>query len=310
MKVFCGIDWSERDHDVALVDQDGALIAKRRIGESVADFAELLTLLAEAGDSAEEPIPVAIETSRGLLVAALRATGRAIYAINPMAVSRYRERHCVSRKKSDHVDAMTLANILRTDAHAHRRLPADSELACAITVLARAAQDAVWRRTKAVQELRALLREFYPGFLAAFADGSATNLASPQARAILAIAPTPAAGTRLSQARIATALRRAAPATRHRHPGRSHPQNAAHSPATAAHSGRKRHGPPGQRAAGHPGHRMRQRRAPQRRSRRGLRPTPRPRHHHQLSRAWLTSPAPECSPKSATTAPGSPTPAR
>src|SRR5207245_1597474 len=87
------------------------------------------------------------------------------------------DRHCVSRKKSDHVDAMTLANILRTDAHAHRRLPADSELAQAITVLARAAQDAIWRRTKAIQELRALLREFYPGFLAAFADGTVTNLA-------------------------------------------------------------------------------------------------------------------------------------
>ncbi|HZE02151.1 MAG TPA: IS110 family transposase, partial [Pseudonocardiaceae bacterium] len=40
-----------------------------------------------------------------------------------------------------------------------------------------------------------------------FADGSATNLACPQARAILAIASTPAAGTRLSQARIASALR-------------------------------------------------------------------------------------------------------
>src|SRR5437763_505274 len=200
MKVFCGIDWSERHHDVALVDQDGTLIAKRGIGESVEDFTELLTLLAEAGDNAEEPIPVAIETSRGLLVAALRATGRPSCAINPMGVARYRERHCVSRKKSDHADAMTLANILRTDAHAHRRLPADSELAQAITVLARAAQDAIWRRSKAIQELRALLREFYPGFLAAFAHGSVTNLASPEARAILAIAPTPASGARPSQA--------------------------------------------------------------------------------------------------------------
>src|SRR5436305_5379451 len=171
----------------------------------------IITSIAKAGDSTAVPIPVAIETSRGLQVAALRATGRPIYAINPMAVARYRERHCVSRKKSDHVDAMTLANILRTDAHAHahRRLPADSELAQAITVLARAAQDAIWRRTKAIQELRALLREFYPGFLAAFADGTVTNLASPQARAILAIAPTPAAGARLSQARLATPLRRA-----------------------------------------------------------------------------------------------------
>ncbi len=65
MKVFCGIDWSERHHDIALVDQDGTLIAKRRIGEWVKEIAELLTLLAEAGDSAEEPIPVAIETSPG-----------------------------------------------------------------------------------------------------------------------------------------------------------------------------------------------------------------------------------------------------
>jgi transposase len=209
VKVFCGIDWAERHHDVALVDVEGKLLAKRRIGDSLEGFTELLTLLAEAGDTAEDPIPVAIETPRGLLVAALRETGRAIYAINPMAVARYRERHCVSRKKSDHVDAMTLANILRTDAHAHRTLPADSELARAIAVLARAAQDAIWRRTKATQELRSLLREFYPGFLNAFTRDGVTNLASSEARAVLAIAPTPAAGARLSTARIVTALRRA-----------------------------------------------------------------------------------------------------
>jgi Transposase len=107
---------------------------------------------------------VAIETPRGLLVAALRASGRKVYPINPMAVARYRERHCVSRKKSDHVDAVTLANILRTDAHLHRPLPADTKLARAIAVLARAHQDATWRRTKASTELRSLLREYYPAF--------------------------------------------------------------------------------------------------------------------------------------------------
>jgi hypothetical protein len=92
---------------------------------------------------------------------------------------------------------MTLANILRTDAHAHRTLPADSELARAIAVLARAAQDAIRRRTKATQELRSLLREFYPGFLDAFTRGGVTNLANPEARAVLALAPTPAAGAQL-----------------------------------------------------------------------------------------------------------------
>lgn len=209
MKLFCGIDWAERHHDVAIVDRDGLLVAKLRIDDSAEGFGQLLGLLSEAGDSPDEPIPVAIETSRGLLVAALRGTGRAVYAINPMAVARYRDRHSMARKKSDHVDAMMLANILRTDAHAHRTLPADSDLARAITVLARAAQDAIWRRTKATQELRALLREYYPGFLAAFAGSSHTNLAMPDARAILAIAPTPAQGARLTKTRIVSALRRA-----------------------------------------------------------------------------------------------------
>ncbi|WP_064447232.1 IS110 family transposase [Micromonospora sp. NBRC 110037] len=206
-KVFCGIDWAERHHDVALVDEHGELVAKRRIHETVEGWQQLLDMMAAAGDTAEDPIPVAIETPRGLLVAALRASSRPVYAINPMAVSRYRDRHSVSRSKSDHADAMVLANILRTDAHVHRALPADTELARAIAVLARAQQDATWRRTKASNELRSLLREYYPAFLDAFINRK-DYLTSSDARAILAVAPTPAAGAKLSKARIAAALRR------------------------------------------------------------------------------------------------------
>ena len=117
-------------------------------------------MLAEAGDTIAASVPVAIETPRGLLVASLRATRRPVYAINPLAVARYRERHSVARSKSDHADAMTLANILRVDAHLHRRLPADSELCQAIAILARAHQDAIWRRTAVHHQLRSLLREF------------------------------------------------------------------------------------------------------------------------------------------------------
>jgi hypothetical protein len=209
LNVFYGIDWAEQHHDVALVDIAGQLVIKRRISDNVDGFIELLDILAGTGDSPDDPIPVAIETSRGLLVAALRATGREVYAINPMAMARYRERHSMTRKKSDHLDAMTLANILRTDADAHRPLPADTELAQAVTVLARAAQDAIWRRTKATQELRALLREYYPTFLDAFTGGVHTNLAKPDARAVLALAPTPEQGATLTKASIIAALRRA-----------------------------------------------------------------------------------------------------
>jgi hypothetical protein len=144
VRLFCGIDRAETHHDVAIIDDSGQLVAKRRITDDPSGFAELIEMLTAAGDCAEDPVPVAIETPRGLLVASLRATGRPMYAINPLAVARYRERHSVARSKSDHADAMTLANILRVDAHLHRRLPADSELCPAIAVLARAHQDAIW----------------------------------------------------------------------------------------------------------------------------------------------------------------------
>lgn len=201
-KVFCGIDWAENHHDIALVDQDGTQLAKLRISDDSVGFYRLLELLAHHGDTPEDPIPVAIETPRGLLPQCLRATGRKIYAINPLAAARYRERGSVSRAKSDPGDARVLANILRTDLHAHRSLPADSELVQAVAVLARAQQDAVWDRQQMVNRLRSHLREYYPAALAAFHGSGKLGLDSPHARAVLAAAPTPTAAAKLTRAQL------------------------------------------------------------------------------------------------------------
>ena len=105
-----------------------------------------------------------------------------------MSVARYRDRHSVAGKKSDHGDSFVLASVLRTDMHVHRPLPADSELAQAIAVLARAQRNAVWDRTTAHNKLRSHLREYYPGFLAAFPGRG--GILRPEARAVLAAAPT------------------------------------------------------------------------------------------------------------------------
>jgi hypothetical protein len=58
----------------------------------------------------------------------LRAAGRKVYAINPIAVSRYRDRHSAVGKKSDVDAALMLAEILHTDMAAiptcrHRHPP-------------------------------------------------------------------------------------------------------------------------------------------------------------------------------------------
>ncbi|SEU43095.1 IS110 family RNA-guided transposase [Nonomuraea wenchangensis] len=206
MTVTCGIDWSERHHDVALVDEGGKLVAKRRISDDARGWRVLVELLAEHGDRPDSPIPVAIETGRGLLVSCLRATGRKVYAINPLAVARYRERHTVARAKSDHADAMTLANILRVDAACHRPLPQDSELVQAIAVLARAQQDAIWSRQQLSNQLRSLLREYFPAALTAFHVKN-IGLTSREARTILQAAPTPTAAAKLTTRRLHALLR-------------------------------------------------------------------------------------------------------
>src|SRR5215471_21519969 len=79
----------------------------------------------------------------GCRIARLRSDGVCHQSIR---VSRYRGRHRASRTKSDARDAIVLANVLRTEAHAHRPLPADSEAVRAPRALTRAQQDAVWDR--------------------------------------------------------------------------------------------------------------------------------------------------------------------
>ncbi|MBJ7596880.1 MAG: IS110 family transposase [Candidatus Dormibacteraeota bacterium] len=202
--VFVGIDWAEAHHDVCLLDEAGRVLAKRRLPDGLEGVRQLHVLLAERADEPEQVI-VGIETDHGLLVGAMVAAGYQIYAINPLAASRYRERHVTSRAKSDAGDAKVLADLVRTDRHNHRPVAGDSELAEAIKVLARAHRNLIWTRQRQVNQLRSALREFYPGALEAFG----ADLASADAIAILERVPTPGHGRSISETKIASALRKA-----------------------------------------------------------------------------------------------------
>src|SRR5680860_979002 len=78
MGMYCGIDWAEGHHDVALVDDDGVVRANRRINTEAEGFSDLLAMLAEHVDDPTE-VAVAIETDKNLMVVALRAAGITVY---------------------------------------------------------------------------------------------------------------------------------------------------------------------------------------------------------------------------------------
>jgi transposase len=201
--IFVGDDWAEDHHDVYLMDEAGARLASRRLPEGLAGIGGLHELIAA---HAEDPgqVMVGIETERGLWVAALVAAGYQVWAINPMAAARYRDRHHVSGAKSDASDAKLLADLVRTDGHNHRTIAGDSPDVEAVKVLARAHQSLIWARTRHANMLRSALREYYPAVLEAF-----DSLTDRDALAILGRAPTPDQGARLSLSKIGSALKAA-----------------------------------------------------------------------------------------------------
>jgi len=202
MTVFVGNDWAEAHHDVHLMGDDGDKLAAKRLPEGLEGIAALHAMIADHADDPSEVI-VGIETERGMWVQALIATGYQVYAINPLSVSRYRDRHNVAGAKSDPGDAKVLADLVRTDRHNHRPVAGDSDTADGVKVLARAHQNLIWDRTRHTNRLRNDLREFFPAALVAFDD-----LAHPDAVTVLAKASDPAIAARLSVAQIRGALRR------------------------------------------------------------------------------------------------------
>ena len=204
--LFIGDDWAEAHHDIEIVNEEGKVLARRRLPEGVVGIAKLHELVADQLADLDEPdqVLVGIETDRGPWVQALLAAGYVVFAINPLQVARYRERHGTAGAKSDPGDAHVLAEIVRLDRAHHRPIAGDSSVAEHVKVAARAHQTMIWTRQRSVNTLRSMLREFYPAALVAFDE-----LAGRDALAVLTAAPDPERGRRLTAARVAGLLRKA-----------------------------------------------------------------------------------------------------
>ena len=128
--LFVGDDWAEGHHDIEIVDDDGKVLVRKRLPEGLEGVTRLYSLVAgqmPEGWVDRDPkeaaalVKVGIETDRGSWVAALVAAGYEVFAINPMSVARYRERHSTSGAKSDAADAHLLARTLSPPVRAWMR---------------------------------------------------------------------------------------------------------------------------------------------------------------------------------------------
>ena len=219
--LFVGDDWAEDHHDVEILDSSGKRLARARLPEGMAGMTRLHEMIAEhldedAGEAAVDPetgmlapgrVVVGIETDRGPWVAALLAAGYQVFAINPMSVARYRERHSTSGAKSDPGDAHVLAEIVRLDRGHHRPVAGDSAEVEGLKLIARTHQSLIWDRTRHLQRLRQVLREYYPGLLDALAAAK-LELGDPDAWELIQSAPDPDRAARLSRSKITAIVKR------------------------------------------------------------------------------------------------------
>jgi len=208
--LFIGDDWAEGHHDVVVQDEGGKTTARRRLPEGLDGLARFHELVAScwAGDDEPDPgqVVVVIETDRGPWVKALAAAGYRVYPVNPKQAARHKETIANSGKKDDFFDAGALADMGRTRRHQMRELAADSDIAEAVKIAARAHQKLIWERTRHLLRMRSALREYFPAALDAYAD---LTLSGPDTLELLGRAPDPASAAKLTTAQISAALKRA-----------------------------------------------------------------------------------------------------
>lgn len=206
--LFVGDDWAEDHHDVEVQDEYGRAMRTARLPEGVDGMTRFHELVAGflPDDADPSQVLVCIETDRGPWVRALVAAGYRVHGVNPKQAARHRELMSLSGAKSDKADAHTLADMVRTRRHQLRQVAADSEVAEAVKVVARAHQTLIWERTRHTLRLRAALRDYFPAALDAYKP---LTLTGTDALDLLAKAATPAAAAKLTLAQISAALKRA-----------------------------------------------------------------------------------------------------
>jgi transposase len=163
--VTAGIDWARDDHAVSVVDARGREIGRHTIAHSAAGLRELISVLAYAGAG-----EAAIERPDGPVIDALLSAGVTVVVISPNQVKNLRGRYGSAGNKDDRFDAFVLADALRTDRTRLCPLTPDNPETIALRRACRARKDLVSHRVAVANQLRAHLRNVFPGAAGLFAE--------------------------------------------------------------------------------------------------------------------------------------------
>ena len=161
MRYYIGVDWADAADAVWVEDEQATKILSRSVAHTVGDLTEWGRWLDEQRAAGVE-LWAAIEKPDGRVVDFLLDHGVVVFAVNPKAVDRARDRFRASGAKSDPFDARVLATFLRTDHHHLSALRPSSEAAQELKGLTRDYARHVRQQTRTLNQLTAALKAYYP----------------------------------------------------------------------------------------------------------------------------------------------------
>jgi transposase len=194
---FVGVDWASQKHRVCLLNVNGESVAERDVSHDGAGLSELGSWLIERTNALPEQIAIAIEVPHGPIVEMLLERGFHVYAINPKQLDRFRDRFTVAGAKDDSRDAHVLADALRTDRHALRRLKPEDPIVIELREWSRMLEDLQQERTRLANRVRDQLWRYYPQALELTDDYAADWFLE-----LWKMAPTPARAAQIKQTAI------------------------------------------------------------------------------------------------------------
>jgi len=156
-----GMDWATEKHDIWVWDAATGEGRHRVVAHTPEALSEWLGDLQTQYPGRR--VAVCLEQSRGALIYALMSHAfLALYPINPVTLSRYREAFAPSRAKDDPGDARLLAEILRLHRDKLAVWKPDDEQTRTLTFLNEERRKAVDLRTKLMLRLQAALKLYFP----------------------------------------------------------------------------------------------------------------------------------------------------
>jgi len=161
----CGIDWARDDHAVSVVDATGHETQRWLVEHTQTGLNTLLRRLDRLGVG-----EVAIERPDGPVVDTLLAAGLTVVVISPNQLKNLRGRYGSAGNKDDRFDAYVLADTLRTDRARLRPLTPDHPATVTLRQACRARKDLVAHRVALANQLRAHLRNAFPGAVGLFSE--------------------------------------------------------------------------------------------------------------------------------------------